>query len=117
MGTSGDIMPGIGGQVKRWLIAAAGLLIFAHLEAKQPVFSGSEVFPNEAIWDMAVAGVRQAGEYAAGKRSAASVEVTTMNTAAARSAGYTVASVVSSKAHALIRVTSARCSSEGTRVM
>jgi D-psicose/D-tagatose/L-ribulose 3-epimerase len=24
-----------------------------------------EVFPNEAIWDMAVAGVRQAGEYAA----------------------------------------------------
>ena len=26
-----------------------------------------EVFPNEAIWDMAVAGVRQAGEYAATK--------------------------------------------------
>jgi D-psicose/D-tagatose/L-ribulose 3-epimerase len=26
-----------------------------------------EVFPNEAIWDIAVAGVRQAGEYAAAK--------------------------------------------------
>jgi Xaa-Pro aminopeptidase len=40
-------MPGIGGQVKRWFIAAVGLLAFAHLEAKQPVFSGSEIFPNE----------------------------------------------------------------------
>ena len=43
-------MPGIGGQVKAWkryLIAAAGLLTFAHVEARQPVFTGGEIFPNE----------------------------------------------------------------------
>ena len=31
----------------RYLVAVAGLLTFAHAEARQPVFTGSEIFPNE----------------------------------------------------------------------
>jgi sugar phosphate isomerase/epimerase len=39
-----------------------------------------EVFPNDAIWDMAVAGVRQAGEYAATKGLEVVVELEPFDT-------------------------------------
>jgi D-psicose/D-tagatose/L-ribulose 3-epimerase len=43
-----------------------------------------EVFPNEAIWDMAVAGVRSAGEYAAAKGLEVVVELEPFEASLAR---------------------------------
>ena len=43
-----------------------------------------EVFPNEAIWDMAVSGVRQAGEYAATKGLEVVVELEPFATSLAK---------------------------------
>ncbi len=43
-----------------------------------------EVFPNEAIWEMAVAGVRQAGEYAAAKGLEVVVELEPFATSLAK---------------------------------
>ena len=62
----------------------------AYLDARNLVvvvgeyYWDGEVFPNEAIWDMAVAGVRQAGEYAATKGLEVVVELEPFETSLAK---------------------------------
>ena len=62
----------------------------AYLDARNLVvvvgeyYWDGEVFPNAAIWDMAVAGVRQAGEYAATKGLEVVVELEPFETSLAK---------------------------------
>jgi sugar phosphate isomerase/epimerase len=62
----------------------------AYLDARNLVvvvgeyYWDGEVFPNEAIWDMAVAGVRQTGEYAATKGLEVVVELEPFETSLAK---------------------------------